>query len=545
MTTTVHSASGPSSRSGSLTGLGALVRFTLRRDRGRLTTWIVATAVVIGVSAWNLRNVYGTQQAVEAYVRLFGNNPALVAFAGPGFGFDRPSIGVILVNETQLWGMITLAILSIFLVNRHTRAEEDTERIELVLSQVVGRHAPTGASMVVVAATEVLIGVTAAVTFILAGYPVLGSISLAGSMLAVGLVFISVTAAAAQFFSTGRATTGASLMVLLVAFILRAVGDIGHNRLTWLSPIGWAQSVRSFADERWWPLAVCAVVGAALVGGAFWLADHRDLGSGFIGNRPGRARAARSLTDPFGFALRLQRGLIGIWVIGLFTTGYVFGIIADDVDAMARDNPQFAEVFAQMGRGSITDSYLATAMAMLGLMAGGFGIAAMLASSNEERSGHLELMLSRRVGRLRWIGSHLAIATLGTVVLMIASGLGVGVAYARVTGDVGQIPRLVRAALVTVPAAFVFIGLVVVVFGFLPRAIMLSWVPLSVTAIVVFFGELLELPNWMRHLSPFEFLPAVPAEPLQAWPLVWLSLIGALGVIAGMIGFHRRGIAVT
>lgn len=528
-----------------LTGLGALVRFTIRRDRGRLLTWVVVLSAVIGISAWNLRTVYATQESIDAYVRLFGGNPALIAFAGPGFGFDAPSIGVILVNETQLWGMIALALMSIFLVNRHTRAEEDTERVELLLSNPVGRHAPTTGSMLVVALTETLICCCSALIFVIAGYPVIGSISLALSFLTVALVFIGVTAAAAQYFSTGRATTGASLMVLLAAFILRAIGDIGHNALTWFSPIGWGQSVRSFADERWWPLLLCAMTAMALIIGSYWLSNHRDLGAGFIGTRPGRAAAGRLLTDPFGFALRLQRGLIGIWMIGLFLTGYVFGSIADDVDSMARDNPQFADIFARLGRGSLTDSYLATSMAMLGLLAGGFGIAAMLAPSNEERSGRLELILSRHVGRFRWIASHLAIAALGTIALMVSAGLGVGVAYARVLGDVGQIPRLVRAALVTVPAAFVFIGIVVMVFGFLPRAIMLAWVPLAITAIVVFFGELLELPNWALHLSPFEFLPAVPAEPLQAWPLVWLSMIGVGAVAIGLWGFTRRGIAVT
>ena len=529
----------------SLSGLGALVRFTIRRDRGRLVAWVVVLTAVFGISAWNLRNVYATQQSIDAYVQLFGNNPALVAFAGPGFGFDQPSIGVILVNELQLWAMIALALMSIFLVNRHTRAEEDTERVELVLSNAVGRHAPTTASMVVVSATEFVICSAATAIFIAAGYPVIGSISLSLSFLAVGLVFIGVTAAAAQFFSTGRATTGASLMVLLAAFILRAIGDISHNALSWFSPIGWAQSVRSFADERWWPFALSAAAALALVAGSYWLSNHRDLGAGFISTRPGRPTATRALTDPFGFALRLQRGLIAIWMIGMFLTGYLFGSIANDVDAMARDNPQFADVFAQMGKGNLTDSYLATSMAMLALMAGGFGIAAMLAPSNEERSGRLELILSRRVGRFRWIASHLAIAALGTIALMVSAGLGVGVAYARVVGDVGQIPRLVRAALVTVPAAFVFIGIVVVVFGFLPKAIMLAWVPLAVTAIVVFFGELLELPNWALHLSPFEFLPAVPAESLQPWPLVWLSVIGVSAVGLGLWGFTRRGIAVT
>ena len=40
---------------------------------------------------------------------------------------------------------VLVALMSIFLVNRHTRAEEDVERAELVRSSVIGRHAPTAA----------------------------------------------------------------------------------------------------------------------------------------------------------------------------------------------------------------------------------------------------------------------------------------------------------------------------------------------------------------------------------------------------------------
>jgi hypothetical protein len=125
-----------------LTGVGRLIRFILRRDRVRLTVWIVAISGMTLASAGSLPSIYPDQAAVESYVALFGNNPALIAFAGPGYRFENPDLGLVLINETQLNGIIALALMSIFLVNRHTRAEEESERAELVRSNVVGRHAP-------------------------------------------------------------------------------------------------------------------------------------------------------------------------------------------------------------------------------------------------------------------------------------------------------------------------------------------------------------------------------------------------------------------
>jgi ABC-2 type transport system permease protein len=87
-----------------LTGVGRLIRFILRRDRVRLTVWIVAISGMTLASAGGLPSIYPDQAAVEGYVALFGYNPALIAFAGPGYGFEKPDLGLVLVNETQLNG---------------------------------------------------------------------------------------------------------------------------------------------------------------------------------------------------------------------------------------------------------------------------------------------------------------------------------------------------------------------------------------------------------------------------------------------------------
>lgn len=41
---------------------------------------------------------------------------------------------------------------------------------------------------------------------------------------------------------------------LAASVILGAMGDLGIGGLTWLSPLGWAQATRPFADERCWLL---------------------------------------------------------------------------------------------------------------------------------------------------------------------------------------------------------------------------------------------------------------------------------------------------
>ena len=56
---------------------------------------------------------------------------------------------------------------------------------------------------------------------------------------------------------------------------------------------------------------------AGLLALAAWLTAHRDFGGGLLQTRPGRPRASRFLGTPFGLALRLQRGLLIGWAVGL------------------------------------------------------------------------------------------------------------------------------------------------------------------------------------------------------------------------------------
>ena len=523
-----------------MTGLRRLIRFVLRRDRLRLALWTVGLVGLVVSSAAGLPPVYPDQDAIDRYVRLFGDNPALVAFAGPGYGFDRPNIGVILVNEVQLYAALGVALMAVFLVVRHTRAEEDDERAELVRSSVVGRHAHTGAAVLVVAAVQVVLGGIFAAAFVALDYPVAGSLALAGSIAATGLAFTGVGAVAAQLAGTSRAALALGTSALGVAFALRAIGDIADNALVWLSPIGWAQAVRAYADERWWALGLCLVFAVAMVALAFWLSTRREAGSGILPTRLGPDRASAGLRRPLGLAFRLQRGALVGWTIGLFVTGVLYGSIAGDIEEMIRDNPIYEDVLAQAGGASIIDSFFSTAALMLGLLAGGFAISSALRARTEESTGRAEPLLAGPVGRVGWVGSHVVIAVLGTIVVLAAGGLGVGLTHAAGTGGGRDVGRLVVATLVTAPAVLVLVGRAVALFGLLPRWSLAAWGGLAGVVVVGMFGELLRLPAWAREVSPFTHLPAAPAEAVRVAPLAALVVIALLLAAAGSWGLRRR-----
>src|SRR5699024_9245549 len=92
--------------------------------------------------------------------------------------------------------MIAAAFMSITTVSRHTRVEEQTGRAELVRANVVGRHAPLTAALIMTVAMNALAAAFMALVFlgsVMAPQPS-AAILFAVSIGAVGLVFAGVAA---------------------------------------------------------------------------------------------------------------------------------------------------------------------------------------------------------------------------------------------------------------------------------------------------------------------------------------------------------------
>jgi ABC-2 type transport system permease protein len=95
---------------------------------------------------------------------------------------------------------------------------------------------------------------------------------------------------------------------------------------------------------------------------------------------------------------------------------------------------------------------------------------------------------------------------------------------------------------VSLPAVLFLIGVAFVLFGWLPDATVAAWGVFAVIVAVGIFGAILGLPQWLLDLSPFEALPAMPAEGFSWLPVVVVSALACGLVAAGLVGFRRRDI---
>src|SRR5262249_30352066 len=150
------------------------------------------------------------------------------------------------------------------------------------------------------------LGVLVTLGLTVVGLGFAGSLAMGCAFAFSGIVFGAVAAAAAQVAESARGANTLAIAPLGGAYLLRAVAHAGAHGLSWLSPLGWTQLLRPFADERWWLLLLLAALSAALVVLAARLAAARDIGAGLLPVRPGPAAGA--LSSPLALAWRLQRG---------------------------------------------------------------------------------------------------------------------------------------------------------------------------------------------------------------------------------------------
>ncbi len=297
--------------------------------------------------------------------------------------------------------------------------------------------------------------------------------------------------------------------------------------------------MHAFSGERWWPALISVAAVVALVAGALRLVARRDIGSGIVAARAGPARAERRLQGSLGLAWRQQRASVAGWAAALFLTGIGYGAIGDDVKDLLGDSQFSHDVFEQ-GGGSLVNSFYAVAAVILALIAAGFAIASVLRSRAEKDGGRVESLLATGLSRQRWGLTNLVVTVSGTVVVVGAAGLGLGLGYRMVTGDGSAVGRLLGATLPYSAPVLVLVALTWLAYGLSARWAGVGWLALTFCVVVLVFGELLQLPRWLVGLSPFTHLALVPAESF-AWELVlWqLALAAVLGT-AGIVALRRR-----
>ncbi|AFM18627.1 putative exporter of polyketide antibiotics [Mycolicibacterium chubuense NBB4] len=524
-----------------MTGTLGLLRLYARRDRIVLPLWVLLLSVPLStVYVGSIETVYPSAADRATLAASIMASPAQRALYGQVF---NDSVGAVGIWKAGMFHVL-IAVAVILTVIRHTRADEETGRSELLDSTAVGRYAGLTAAVLLAGGASVLTGLVGAAGLLTQDIPAAGSLAFGAALACSGLVFTAVAAVSAQLSSSARFARSVAFGALGVAFTLRAVGDAGAGAqaLTWLSPLGWSLQVRPYAGDRFWVLGLHLALTALLLVLAYTLLSRRDVGAGLLAERRGPARGGRRLRGVLALAWRLDRGSLIVWTVGLALYGAIIGSIVHGIGDEIGGSQIARDVVTRLGgTDAMEQAFIAVAFSMLGMVTAAFAISLALRLYQEESSGHAETVLASAVSRTRWLTGHLVFALGGPAVALLIAGLVTGLAYGAAAGDIpGVLPRVLGTAAVQLPAVWLLAAVTVALFGVLPRFTPVGWGVLVAFIAVFMLGSLSGAPQWLLDLEPFTHVPHVGIGDFTPVPLLWLLTLDAALIALGAIGFRRR-----
>lgn len=526
-----------------ITNTSVTLGLVARLNRTMIATWSIAIILVVGGATAGIAGLYPTALDRASYAAISSTVTAGHALNGPPTALT--TLGGIAVFEAGWYVALAVAAFNIVLVARNSRGAEELGRLELLRSGALGTHSMLVSVAVVATAANVVIGAGAALAMTAFGAAWSGAAVYGGALVAIGILFAAITALAAQVTEHTRGTYAIAGGVLGVSFAIRAVGDAtGNSTISWFSPLGWAQASHPFASNRWWPLLVCLGAAGLLLVTALVVEARRDLGAGLVRPRPGSPTASSALISPVGLALRLHRGALIGWSIAALGLGAAFGAVGVDAGRISETSEAMLDLIGGFGAGSVVDSYFAMTAVLLAVLAAGGALNAVLRTRTEEESARADTLLAAPLSRRHWLASHVTVALITSAAILVAGGLGMGLAHTIRSGEADAAPRLIGAALAHLPAVWLLLGIGVFLVGALPRMTALVWIVFTGCAVATILGPTLRLPDAATTLSPFEHTPRLPG-PLGSDAVGAATLLTALAValiVSGFLCFRRRDI---
>lgn len=521
-----------------------LARFILRRDRIRIPIWLIAISFITFITASSFTALYLTEIETQVIAETM-RNPAMIAMVGPAYGIDNYTYGAMMANQMLLFTAIAVAIMSILLVSRHTRGDEEGGRIEVIRSLPVGRLSNLSATAIVLYVTNILLALIIGIGLYALSIESMdfeGSLLYGAALGATGIFFASLTALFAQLTENSRGTIGYSFAFLGFSYLIRAIGDVSSEALSWFSPLGWILRTEVYVNNYWWPIFITIGASLIILAIAFYLNSIRDMGAGFIPTRAGRKSASAILKTPIGLALRIQRVGIIAWLVGMFILGASYGSVLGDMERFLESSEMLRQILPPIEGVSLTEQYMTMLMTVISIASTIPALMMILKLKGEEKNHRTEHFLARAVSRNHLLGSYLLISIVVAFLAQLLAVIGLWLTGLAVMDDPISFSAIFSSAMVYLSAMWVMIGVAVLLIGFFPRATGISWLYLWYSFFVVYLGELLQLPEWMAKISPYGHIPKLPVEEVDFLKLSVLTALAIILVLVGFMGYNKRDI---
>jgi ABC-2 type transport system permease protein len=519
----------------------AVGRLTARLIRRGTIAIAVGVGVIMVLEAFAFTQGY-PDEASRAALTMWGRDPGIRMMAGQPIAVE--TVGGFAVWDAGLYLTLILGAWALTTATRVIRGDEEHGRSDLLLAGPIRSGRALAAQFLVLFGGCALVGAGVGLGLAASGAQVWGSVLFGALMIGYCATLVGLAGLACQVFATRVGALGVSASVLVGWMLLRMVSNSMDSRawLGWLTPTGWIDQLRAFAENRWWVLLVPLAVAMALSGAAVVLRERRDSAAGLLAGRSGHRSRSWGLGSPLGFAWRAHLGVLLAWGAGVAIAALVVGAMLRTVDDFLATDQGFIDILAQMGMevSDLTGGFVSMWAIILGLVIAVFAAFRMGATRAEEASTRAEFVLTRPVRRRRWLGGHVLCLVVSVLLLstVAATALWLGGVATDAPLTAGS---AFAATFNAVPMVMVFAGLSVLVFGVAPRLTVAVGASAAVGAYVLqLVGPMLDWPGWVVAISPFHHLAAVPVDPFGLTAAIVMVVLGLALAAGGIAAFERR-----
>ena len=568
---------------GNFENTALLTRFMLRRERIVSSLWILILAGIVVALVPGMFFALPAEERFTIVEALL--MPAMISMIGPAYAAQLETYGALYTNFMMLFTALTVGIMNIFLVIRLTRADEEKGRYEVLRSLPTGRLSNLGGALIT--ALIVNIALSLVVGLGMFGFGVSledtgmcfnGSMLWGATLGVTGLVFAALAALFSQLTASARTAMGYSFLALGLSYMLRAPGDMNPDMeiLALISPLGLPLRTEAYIGNYWWPIWVMLAITIVISLVAFRLNFIRDIDQGIIPAKPGPAYGSVLMRSPHGLAFKLLKTSLIVWIASMFLLGASYGTVLGGLDEFVATNEMYQQLilgpFAIEFLEGLTVEETVVAMrsavaaagfsvpqlfsAMINLIMGMFvtvpAVLFVLKAKSEETDMRTELVLATPVCRKGYLAGYVVIAFVMTVLIQLASALGMYAAAVGTLENISDFPLsfALQSALVYVPAIWVKVSVAILLVGLLPKATGIVWAYFAYSFLFIFFGQGFGIfPDWIVYLSPFAFvtqMPLGPGESINFISIVLKLVITACLTVAGFYFYSKRDInAIT
>ncbi|MDF9866630.1 ABC-2 type transport system permease protein [Bacilli bacterium PM5-3] len=521
-----------------------LLLFYLKKDAIKLVLWTIALIVFsVGIIAY-FPSLYPTVEDKIAIATTM-NTPSMIAMAGPLYGDAPYTIGALASQEVFIFAVILVCIMNINIVLKNTRQQEDEGMLEMINSFSVGRYTNILAVFLelllvnTICAFITIVGLNA---INIEGIDYLGAFVYGATTHLVGLVFGCFTLVFVQIASDLRSASFISYSFFGGMYLLRAIGDISNDKLTWLSPLGWAIKSEVFVNNKFLPIIISSISCLLLLLLAFYINKNRDLGSGILVNKAKKIKTSFTLKTPLGFFFRLERFLIISWLVIIVVIGVAYGSIFGELDSFL-DNETVITITALQDNESIAKAFIPLLTLINSLMLAIPCVLIISKLASEENNERIEQLYALPLSRTKTLLIHLFLSISTLIIGLLFSSTSIWFVSSLVMENPLELSLFIDAAIAYFPAVLIIISINIFLLGWLKKLIKIIWIYLLYGFIVVYFGNLLDLPAIIKNLSPFGIIPRVPLESLNMNLFISMIIISIVVSIIGFIGYKKRDIS--